>query len=293
MAAPTGQPRPPRRRILRSGALRGLLLLAPVLLWIAIFFVVPLAGMLRQSVYQDGWTLAAYSTFFSTDLYLSIIRRTFEIALLTTLAALVLSYPVAYFLVVGKSRLKLLLLLVVTLPYMLDYIVRTYSWIILMGRRGLINETLIRIGLIDEPLRLLNSLPAVLIGMVQVMMPLMILMLYSAMLRIDLRLPMAARIHGASPWNAFRTVFLPLSLPGVYGACLLVFVLSLGFYITPALLGGVRETMISQTIYFLGAELLDWPLASAAAAVLLFAALVIVVLYNTFFSLDRLWGGEK
>ena len=212
---------------------------------------------------------------------------------MTTLAMLLLSHPVAYFLVVSRSRLKAALLLVVTLPYMLDYIVRTYSWIILMGRRGLINETLLRIGLIDEPLRLLNALPAVLIGMVQVMMPLMILMLYGAMLRIDLRLTMAARIHGASPWNAFRTVFLPLSLPGVCAACLLVFVLSLGFYITPALLGRVGETMISQTIHFLGAELLDRPLASAAAAVLLFAALVIVMIYNTFLSLERLWEGER
>lgn len=282
-----------RRYLVGNETGRGLLLLAPSLVWIGVFFVLPLCLMLWQSVYQDGWTLDPYRDFFSTDLYLRIILRTLEISVFTTIVSLVLGYPVAYYLVTGRPGVKAIVILFVGIPYMLDYIVRTYAWMILLGRKGVINNVLIQLDVIDGPIRLMPSMLAVLIGMVQVMLPLMILTLYGAMLRVDQRLVDAARIHGASNWNSFRLVFFPLTLPGIYGASLLVFVITMGFYITPALLGGAQETMISQTIAFLGGELLDWPLASAAAAVLLAISLVILVIYNTVFSLDRLWGGAE
>ena len=209
------------------------------------------------------------------------------------MACLLLGYPIAHALTTSGPTLRALLLPLVVLPYWLDYIVRSYSWLILLGRRGLVNNLLVGLGVIDAPLKLLYNLFSVSIGMVQILLPLMILTLFGAMLRIDRTLLDAASIHGASRWNAFRTVFFPLSLPGVYGACLLVFVTSLGFYITPALLGGPEQTMISQSIMILASELLDWPGASAAGVLLLVVSLALVILYNRLFSLDRLWGNAK
>jgi putative spermidine/putrescine transport system permease protein len=171
--------------------------------------------------------------------------------------------------------------------------VRSFSWLILLGDNGLINKTLIGLGLIGEPLSLLYSTFSVLVAMTQILLPITIVTLFGAMLRVDLTLLSAAKIHGASDWQAFRTVFFPLSLPGVYGASLLAFILALGFYVTPALLGSPRETMIAQTIMIDASQLLDWAQASAAGTVLLVIVVAIATVYNRYFSLDRLWGGSE
>jgi putative spermidine/putrescine transport system permease protein len=276
-----------RARTIRSP----LLLLAPALLWICLFFLIPLGLMMWQSLAEKG--IAPYLQVFSTPLYLRVFGTTLKICTITTMACLLLGYPIAHALTTSGPTLRVLLLPLVVLPYWLDYIVRSYSWLILLGRRGLVNNLLVGLGVIDAPLKLLYNLFSVTTGMVQILLPLMILTLFGAMLRIDRTLLDAASIHGAGRWNAFRTVFFPLSLPGVYGACLLVFVTSLGFYITPALLGGPEQTMISQSIMILASELLDWPGASAAGVLLLAVTLALVILYNRLFSLDRLWGNAQ
>jgi ABC-type spermidine/putrescine transport system permease subunit I len=217
---------------------------------------------------------------------------TFDISVLVTAASLLLGYPVAYVLATAGARVRTILLLLVILPYWLDYIVRSYSWMVLLGRMGLVNRALMDLGLTAEPLSILYTRWSVAVGMVQILLPLMVLTLYAAMLRIDQSLLLAAAAHGARPWQSFWRVFFPLSLPGVYGACLLTFVTSLGFYITPALLGGRKDTMISQLIVTVSSEMLDWSLASAVSVVLLLASLAILVVYNRFFSIDRLWGGS-
>lgn len=269
------------------------LLLFPALLWVFFFFIAPLGLMCWSSLEKGGFSLARYESLVLSPLYLNVMKRTFEISVFTTIGCLVLGYPVAYFLTFVNPRVRSILLLFVIIPYWLDYIVRSYSWMVLLGRKGLINRVLIALGLTEKPLKLLYNLLSVSIGMVQILLPLMILTLFAAMLRIDRRLMDAATIHGANRFKTFWTVFFPLSLPGVYGASLLVFVLALGFYITPALLGGPEETMISQTIMILASELLDWPLASAAGVVLLIVTMIVVMIYNKFFSLDRLWGGGE
>jgi putative spermidine/putrescine transport system permease protein len=129
--------------------------------------------------------------------------------------------------------------------------------------------------------------------MIQILLPMMIITLFGAMLRIDRNLLLAAKIHGATGFQAFGSVFLPLSLPGVYGACLLVFVIGLGFYVTPALLGSPAETMISQTIMIEANENLDYERASAAGVILLLITIAIVTVYNRYFGLERLWGGAE
>jgi putative spermidine/putrescine transport system permease protein len=267
------------------------LLLAPALAWIAAFFIAPLGLMVWHSVAQKG--IAPYVQIMTAPVYVKVLGTTLEICFIVTGCCLVLGYPVAYAMTVARPAARGLMLVLVVLPYWLDYIVRSYSWMILLGRKGLVNDILIDIGLTDGPVKLLYTLFSVSVGMIQILLPLMTLTLFGAMLRIDRRLLDAASIHGAGRWTAFRTVFLPLSLPGVYGASLLVFVTSLGFYITPALLGSPEQTMISQSIMVLASELLDWPLASAAGVLLLVVTLALVMLYNRFFSLDRLWGGDR
>ncbi|HXJ83505.1 MAG TPA: ABC transporter permease [Candidatus Methylomirabilis sp.] len=283
-------PTPAAVRAPRPGLLP-LLLLGPAVAWTFLFFLLPLAVMVWQSVQHDGLSLFHYRKLLSTPLYLSAIMTTFQISLGVTAGSLLLGYPVAYVIATAGPRVRGLVLLLVVIPYWLDYIVRSYSWMVLLGRMGLVNRSLIEIGLISEPLSLLYSIWSVNIGMIQILLPLMVLTLYGAMHGIDQRLVQAAAIHGAGPWQAFRRVFFPLSLPGVYGASLLTFVVSMGFYITPALLGGRKQTMISQLIYTLASDMLDWPLASAASVLLLILSLAIVLVYNRLFSIDRLWGG--
>ena len=274
----------------RAGVLP-ILLLGPAVAWTFLFFLVPLAVMVWQSFQRDGLSLFHYRRLFSTPLYLSAMATTFQISLSVTAGCLLLGYPVAYLIATAGPRVRSLVLLLVVIPYWLDYIVRSYSWMVLLGRMGLVNRMLMALGVTSEPISILYSIWSVDVGMIQILLPLMVLTLYGAMHGIDQRLVQAAAIHGAGPWQAFRRVFFPLSLPGVYGACLLTFVVSMGFYITPALLGGRKETMISQLIYTLASDMLDWPLASAVSALLLVVSLLIVLVYNRLFSIDRLWGG--
>jgi putative spermidine/putrescine transport system permease protein len=199
---------------------------------------------------------------------------------------------VAYALTMSSGKLRALILMFVFIPYWVDIIVRSFSWLILLGDNGLINKILVALDIVHAPLQLLYTPFSVLIAMIQILLPLTTVTLFGAMLRIDRTLIAAATIHGASGWQAFRTVFFPLSLPGVYGAGLLVFVLSFGFYVTPALLGSPRETMIAQTIMVEASQLLDWDQASAAGFVLLVITTLIAAIYNRYFSLERLWGGS-
>jgi putative spermidine/putrescine transport system permease protein len=285
-------PAPTRSSLFARRSMTPALLLLPCLAWIAFFFLLPLGLMAWHSLAAEGYSLKAYSVVFTSPLYAKVMLTTLKTASIATLLALVLAYPVAYALTIGSGVWRALILMFVFIPYWVDIIVRTYSWLIMLGDHGLINGLLRNVGLAHGPIELLYNAFSVLIAMVQILLPLTIVILFGAMLRIDRTLVAAAKIHGASGWQAFRTVFFPLSLPGVYGAALLVFVLSLGFYVTPALLGSPRQTMIAQTIMVEASELLDWGQASAAGFVLLVITTLIATIYNHYFSLDRLWGGS-
>jgi putative spermidine/putrescine transport system permease protein len=269
------------------------LLLAPCLIWIAFFFLTPLLLMCWRSLAAEGFSFESYQSLFTSPLYTKVMITTVRTAAIATVAALVLAYPLAYALTISGPKLRGLILVFVLIPYWVDIIVRSFSWLILLGDNGLVNKALLGLGLVSSPLELLYNPFSVLLAMVQILLPLTTITLFGAMLRIDRTLMAAAKIHGASEWHAFRTVFFPLSLPGVYGAGLLVFVLALGFYVTPALLGSPRETMIAQTIMVEASQLLDWPQASAAGAALLLITTAITAVYNRYFSLDRLWGGAE
>jgi ABC-type spermidine/putrescine transport system permease subunit I len=275
---------------------RGMLLpLIPALVYLLVFYLYPLSRMILLSFRvpkEGGWTLDHYLHFFTAAIYLDRMLFTFKIALIVTVLCILLGYPVAYLLSSVPTRVRNLLLIMVVVPFWTSILVRTYAWMVLLGRAGIINQFLQSFGLIETPLKLMHNTFGVYVGMVYVLLPFTILPMYSVMERIDRALLQAALNLGASRWQTFWRVFFPLSLPGVASGALLVFIIALGFYITPALLGGVSDVMISNLIDTQINSLLDWEFGSAISVVLLVMALIVFYLYNRFLGLDRLLGGS-
>jgi ABC-type spermidine/putrescine transport system permease subunit I len=223
------------------------------------------------------------------DIYVDAFVVTFQISAAVTAICVLLGYPLSYWLSRQRQAVANLLLICVLLPFWTAVLVRTYAWLVLLQRRGLVNSTLISLGIIDQPLQLAFNLPASIIGMVHIMLPFLVLPLYAAMKSIDGDLVRAAIGLGSSPTGAFWRVFVPMSLPGLFAGVVLVFVLSLGFYVTPALLGGGRVQMIAQRIESTITIFSNWGAASALGVVLLAMALTLVALLHRAFGLDRLF----
>ena len=254
----------------------------PVLVFLLVCFLAPLVIMALRSVTDlpkgsEGDALANFRRFFGGEANLRVLGNTFWIAGLSTLGCLVIGYPYAYLMRLATPRWAGLLLIAVLVPFWSSLLVRTYAWQVILRDTGLINSTLQGWGLIDQPLDLYQTTTGVLLGMTQILLPFMVLPLFTTMARIDPELTKAAANLGASPTRAFLRVFLPLSIPGVLAGSLLVFVLALGFYITPALLGSPKDTMLSAFIATRVQQQLDWGLASAMAMVLI--AITLVVLF--------------
>lgn len=265
--------------------------IVPVLIYLLVFFVIPISRALYGSFWDPQFSLRHYSHFFTEPVYLLVIINSFKIALTVTLFSLLLGYPYAYLLSSVPERTANTLLIFVLLPFWISLLVRNYAWMVLLGRRGVFNTILLSIGLTSRPVKLLYTSTGVNIGMVHIMLPYMILSLYAVMKGIDRSLLQAAQSLGANRLRTFIRVFLPLSLPGVGGGCLMVFIMAIGFFITPALLGGPRDTMIAQLIEQNVTLLLNWGFAFAASFVLLLFTVLILLVYNRFLGLDRLWGG--
>ncbi len=279
-------------RLRRNVQLRYVVVVLPLLAYLLMFYAYPVAAMLFRSVSEPAWTLHNFGRLVNTNVYVHVLWITTWISIVVTACTLVLAYPVAYLLSsVSESRSNMLIILVLV-PFWTSILVRTYAWMVLLGREGIINNFLQWTGLIDQPLRLLNTRFAVYVAMIHILLPFMVLPLYSVMRGIDRSLLRAAEGLGARPLSVFRTVLLPLSLPGVAAGCLLVFILSLGFYITPALVGGPKDLMISVLIAQ-QVNLFDWPFASALAAVLLFGALLIFVIFNRILGVEKIFGGAR
>ncbi|MFI4999587.1 MAG: ABC transporter permease [Reyranellales bacterium] len=251
------------------------LLAAPLLVYMMVFYALPVASMLLRSVAEPHWTLAHYADLADDTVFLKVFWTTLYTAIIVTLGTLLLGYPVALALVRVRPWTAALILMVVLLPFWTSILVRSYAWMVLLGRHGLINEVLLGAGLIERPLRILNTPLATYIAMIHILLPYMILPIANALRQIDPSLPRAASGLGATPWRTFGQVILPLSIPGVAAGGLLVFVLSLGFYITPAMVGGPREITLSMLIAQ-QVDQLNWAYAATLAAVLLAIALVII-----------------
>jgi ABC-type spermidine/putrescine transport system permease subunit I len=266
-------------------------LLLPALLVLGAFFVYPLFGILLRSVYKNGYTLESYRQVVRTSVYLTVIGLTFQTAALVTGLALLLGYPLAYVLATVRPRLARVLVVIVVLPFLTSIIVRTYAWMVLLGGNGVVNQYLMALGLTAAPLKLLYNRAGVVVGMTYVLLPFMVLTLASVMRGIDPALVRAAHSLGASRWQAFRRVFLPLSAPGIAGGTLLVFILSLGFFITPALMGGPSDVMIAMLIEREVEFTLNWSFASTLAVILLALTLVGFAIYYRVMRLERLFEG--
>ncbi len=272
---------------------RQFLLVSPALIALLILFVYPIAGILVRSLFSPDFTFKHYLYFFQNPLYAKVMWITIQISFLSTLTSVLVGYPVAYVLRRARPGLRNFFLLVIVLSFMISLLVRNYSWIIVLQRNGVINLLLKSFGLIDQPLILLHNKFSTMVGMTHIFTPYIIFPIYSVMMGIDLNLEKAAQNLGATRWQTFWRVTFPLSLPGIGAGALLVFIMALGFFITPALLGGRKELMLSNLIEIQVVDLLNWPFASAMSVVLMVVTLIIFFIYNRYLGVERLWGGVK
>lgn len=276
------------------GRLPAWLLLAPALLLLVGVFLVPIGWFLVASIMELG-TLAEIweevdAVLFSGAVAGALINTNW-IGFIVTMLVLVIGYPVSYALSRAKGVVFTLILLCIVLPYFTSTIVRTYAWMVLLGRNGLINQMLIGTGLISEPLNLLYNRTGVVIGMTYVLLPYMVLTLYAAMKAVDMRLLQAAEGMGATPLQVFLRVFAPLTLHGVIAGVLITFILAIGFFVTPALMGGPGDIMIAMLIEREVELTQNWPAAAIMTVVLLTVTLILYGLYNRFSG--ALEGGTK
>lgn len=268
-------------------------LMLPAFTMLAVVFLGPLVWFFAQTLFVDndpsllGSQIVAVIT---SRVMLQAIITTNWISLLVTASVLLMGYPIAYYLANRAGLRFTLVVFCIIVPYFTSIIVRTYSWMVLLGRTGLINQTLINTGLIDAPLPLLYNKLAIVIGMTYVLLPYMVLTLFAAMRSIDRNLLLAARGMGASGLMTFWRVYFPLSLHGVISGALIVFILSIGFFITPALMGGPSDVMVAMLIERSVEITLDWTTASVMSLFLLAVTLVLYAFYYRITDLRRLMG---
>ncbi|WP_374646196.1 ABC transporter permease [Tabrizicola sp.] len=255
-------------------------LVLPAILLLVVALGYPLLQVVIRSFTDPEPGLGNYTWFFSRPVNMTVFWRTFEVAGWVTVLCLVLGYPYAWLMTAVGPNLRLLLILCVLVPFWVSGVVRTLAWVILLQDSGVINKVIMALGF--EKVRLIRTQTGVVIGMTQVLLPFMIMPLYAVMRGIDLRLVQAARSLGARPVLAFLQVYLPLSLPGVFGGAVIVFILGLGFYITPALLGGPRATMLSTLAQQQVLQQLNWGKGGAMGVILLASTLVLLAIAARF-----------
>jgi ABC-type spermidine/putrescine transport system permease subunit I len=263
----------------------------PAILAILIVVFLPIIWLSSLSLYNATAELSMenYARILESRLYRRTFVVTFQISISVTLICIILGYPLCYWLAKMPDRTAAILMVFVLVPFWTSILVRTYAWLVLLQRNGIINSSLIWIGVIEEPLQLAHNLTGSIIGMVHVMLPFLVLPLYATMRTIDTDLVRAALGLGSSPRKAFWHIYFPMSLPGLFAGIVLVFILSLGFYVTPALLGGGRVQMLAQRIESTITIYSNWGAASALGVVLLVMALVMIWLVNRVFGLNKLF----
>jgi len=260
-------------------------LLAPPLAMTLALFVAPVVYLFWVSLHQASpselygaaLTLQNYAQVFGDSFYLAIIRRTLGVAAAILALSLIIGYPVAYFVALLPTRRRMLVLLLLLFPLMVSNVVRAYGWVALLGRRGVVNAGLAGAGLIDAPLDLLYTMPAVVVGLMTILLPYMVISIANALAALDRRYEEAAQALGAGPLRTFLHVTLPLSTPGVASGTLLVLLLTLSAYVTITLLGGPRSKLLVSMIYD-GVTAFQWPHAAALAFILLALALALTML---------------
>ncbi|MFP6824925.1 MAG: ABC transporter permease [Pseudohongiellaceae bacterium] len=251
-------------------------LIWPAIILLILFILAPAVEIFRASIFDPEFTTEHINRILERDIYLTILWRTIKVSLIVSILSALIAYPVAYFIVKRPRQQQFAFLFLIFVPMWMNVLIRTYAWMVVLGREGIINSTMIALGLIDESIQMLFTSGAVYVSMIQILLPIQIVTCYSAMTEIDFDLIRAARILGASPAQAMRKVFLPLSLDGTITGMIIVFMLSMGFFITPALVGGPTDLMLGNLIE-MQVEQLNWGFAAMIAILLFFSTLIIVL----------------
>jgi len=273
---------------------RWLLLIAPAAIFLLVFYLVPLVNIAARSVNDPpGAGMANYVRFFESQTFLRVLGTTVQTAAIVTIVTVIIGYPYAYLVHVAPRRISAILLFAVLLPFWSSLLVRTYAWTVLLRNTGILNSVLRDLGVISEPLEIIRTPLAVQIGLSHVLLPFLVLPLYAVMIRIDADYVLAARSLGANGFTSFYRVFLPMSLPGVLAGALLVFVLALGYFITPSLLGGPRDQMLGEMIVNQVSRQLDWGMGSVMAVLLTALTLVILGAAARFVRLPDMFGAGQ
>ncbi|NIE73399.1 ABC transporter permease [Pantoea sp. Ap-967] len=253
--------------------------LGPAALFLGVFFFAPLIGLLLRGVLEPVPGLGNYSQLFDNAAYTRVLFNTFSVAGLVTLFAVLLGFPLAWVITLVPRGWGRWLMNIVLLSMWTSLLARTYAWLVLLQSAGVVNKVLMALGVIDQPLEMVHNLTGVVIGMTYIMIPFIVLPLQATLQAIDPMVLQAGSICGASPWSNFCRVLLPLCRPGLCSGALMVFVMSLGYYVTPALLGGAQNMMLPEFIVQQVQTFLNWGLASAAAALLILITLVLFYCY--------------
>ena len=265
----------------------------PASVWLAIFFALPMFFVLKSSFNSfvdaqvvEDFTFSNYTRVFTEFLYLKVLLKSLLTGLIVTVICLVLGYPVAHFLARKVKRYRELLFLGLIIPFWTSLVVRTYAWKILLGNSGVVNHHLMELGIIDSPLRMLFSTTAVVVGLVHVFLPFMILPIYASIEHLDSSLEEAAQDMGANRVQTFLKVTVPLTMPGIATGCMLTFLMTVNSFLTPNILGGPDDAMVSNVIQSEFFSTYNWPFGSALSIVFLLFALGFVFFYNQIFDLD-------
>jgi len=262
----------------------------PYLILVGAMIIIPIGWLFFLSfIGRDGsFSFENYERMLNSRAYFRIFMTTFKISMLTTLFCALLGYPLAYFMSQISRKWASICMIGVLIPFWTSLLVRTYAWLVLLQKKGLVNDIAIDLGLIAEPIKFVHNTSGTLIGMVHIMLPFLILPLYANMRAIDSHCIKAASSLGATPTRAFWTVFFPLSIPGLLAGLLIVFVLCLGFYVTPAVLGGGKVIMAAMKISSNIELYFSWGAASALGVVLLVVTMIILFIASKLVSLDQL-----
>ncbi|CAM4002656.1 ABC transporter permease [Bacillus cereus] len=265
---------------------KGKLLALPTVVWLLLFFLIPLLFVLAFAFMQRG----AYGTVemkFTLDnivrvfdpLYMGTLWETVKIAVITTVLCLVIGYPFAYTITIVDRKYRSILLLLATIPFWINFLVRSYAWIVILRSQGLVNTLLLKLGIISEPLNLLYNTPSVILGMVYSLLPFMILPVYAAIEQLDKRKLEAAYDLGATPVKAFWNVTVPMTMSGIVTGSILVFVSSIGMFVVSDVMGGSKVALIGNVIQnqFLGSR--DWPFGSALSMIVVLFSVLLIYLY--------------